>query len=36
MKEGLIRPKTTEEIHTDLKQKRWLKINTRDQRKEEE
>lgn len=27
IKEGLIRPKTTEEIHEDLRKKRWLKIN---------
>ena len=27
MAEGLIRPKTTEEIHKELKQKPWLKVN---------
>jgi hypothetical protein len=36
IKEGLIRPKTTEEIHSDLKNKRWLKINREIKRKEEE
>jgi hypothetical protein len=33
---GLIRQKTTEEIHTDLKKKRWLKINKEIRRKEEQ
>ena len=36
VKEGLIRPKTTEEIHSDLKKKRWLKINREIKKKEEE
>jgi hypothetical protein len=36
MKEGLIRAKTTEEIHNDLRKKRWLKINKELKRKEEE
>lgn len=33
---GLIRPKTIEEIHDDLRKKRWLKINKELKRKEEE
>lgn len=33
---GLIRHKTTEEIHNDLKKKRWIKINREIKKNEEE